>query len=730
MEPSQSLKCVICMEKNTNIIHFSCNHNLCFSCSPYYFLRHLQKQGLKHYFLQSPDLEYQCMICKLGKAKMPFEKLTNFPLKPTTGESESLKCEFCYFGLNTHQCIECEQFFCEPCLNSHHKPNKKFDSHKVIKINDNKKNPWLLCKCGSGKSMEKFCLVCKSGFCDICLIIHKEHKNIIPLNDVIKQSENINNLEKQKFLTKTLEEFSKFQEILFKQMDDVILKQTKEFDDFLLEMLDFIMKIKEANKQKSIREFKEIKAFLNCFQNSFNFLIEELDKKEAIFPNKLFQLNKFFSLKSQANPIKFDPKFEIKTEKNIPLKIISNSIHEIYDQINKKYFEFSNDTSFSIFPAKIKTKWNFLFEKHDYKSNPEDLFNNKPEIIENNSFCGFHRKSHVSTSFFLNKETFIVWGGRKHDDGYYPLHIYNLTSRKKEIIIKSSNSPITALGIYPKATNKNSEIQYLYNGDDGGFFRVYDISNKNFKEISKIETKTGHGILSMILFEDKFKEINTESSKAYALIAFNNSAFPIRIYTLNGKFLFNIWNKHNEICCSINYFYDDNSSKTCVFLGFSNTYVELYDLKTKNPIKSFMSKSDVNAIDFLHITSDFKESDRFIIFCEDYHVVKICNLMADKVIQKVIFNKGAFIKDICVWNNEYLIIASSEGEEKKEIDENFNTVNILNLQNLSIKKIIRFPNSSPINLLKTIILKEKDLIEKECCLCFQTGGSFPIYLFH
>ena len=58
----------------------------------------------------------------------------------------------------------------------------------------------------------------------------------------------------------------------------------------------------------------------------------------------------------------------------------------------------------------------------------------------------------------MNNETFIVWAGYKEDDkNYYPLHVYNISSMKKELIIENSANFIGVLSIYPKEANYDSK---------------------------------------------------------------------------------------------------------------------------------------------------------------------------------------------------------------------------------------------------------------------------------
>ena len=259
-------KCYLCKSDTVDFLQFSCNHNLCFSCFPYYFLHILKTSGINPEFFQNTEILYNCMICNKGTIKFPFEKLSSFQFPNTCQEDHvsTKKCEFCDLKLNSKSCLECKQDFCVDCFDSHHKPNKKFLTHKIISSEEKFQQTKLLCYCKSHEIMDKFCIDCQTGICKICVNQHKNHKNM-PLNDIWDKMNNIN-INNQRIIAMFLYELSNLQDTI-KKMEDLSNIQNKEYDDNIGEIIELLKEMNKNNNEKAKQRIKLMKNMKDLIEN-------------------------------------------------------------------------------------------------------------------------------------------------------------------------------------------------------------------------------------------------------------------------------------------------------------------------------------------------------------------------------------------------------------------------------------------------------------------------------
>ena len=452
---------------------------------------------------------------------------------------------------------------------------------------------------------------------------------------------------------------------------------------------------------------------MSLIQKCLVFFIEEIERNDCLQINKLFQLNKFFEVKSEKNIVLED--FKIEVDNNKFLKEIKEIISGLNEENNKILQNFEEGKSIMNFNEKY------------FNSYPLNLLQIEPILIEKGTFNPNNWKSNVSTTFMINDETFIVWPGDEEDKNYFPLHVYNISSMKKEVVIKTNTDSIRVLSIYPKEANYNSK-KWLYTGDRSGVLRVFDLAKETFfQEIQKIETKKS--ILSAVIFDDKFDEIAESKKKdtmsgIYAMISFFDSLnSPMRIYKLNGEekgqLVMEIPNPLGQYCCTINFYHDEIRSKSCFSFGFSNSFVKIYDLKSKVWVKEFESQDAVLSINFVFRNNSINQEkiEPFMVFTQGNNSIVLADINKGTIIKQVSLQNISCVRDLCVWDplkNNFLIIAT----------DNQNTLKVLNFENLKIlasKETIN--NSVPVNLIKVLKKDQKTKEIKECIVLCQGQGS-------
>ena len=281
----------------------------------------------------------------------------------------------------------------------------------------------------------------------------------------------------------------------------------------------------------------------------------------------------------------------------------------------------------------------------------------------------------MSDSFTIDEENFICWTGCLDDQQFYPIHVYNMSQKKKHQIIQKSRVALNILAFYCKSSGED----ILYSGDDDGDLRIFllDKTTLKFEERYIIHTKLA--ILEAIIIEDLFHEshlnldnnkpVPKEENKELVIIAFTTK-IPVRIYNFFGEIMHFIPEYHQELCGIINSYYDQSLLTTSIFLGFE-TCIRQFDWKSNRWIKEFHTKKPVNAIRFL---LNFQKASRLIIYTQNLNVITITDIDTGNVIKELRLMEVADIFDICIWrsNITYLILAV------KGVNDN-NSIKILNL---------------------------------------------------
>ena len=219
--------------------------------------------------------------------------------------------------------------------------------------------------------------------------------------------------------------------------------------------------------------------------------------------------------------------------------------------------------------------------------------------------------------------------------------------------------------------------------------------------INKIDSNTNKTILSIIIFYDKFNELDGEK-KTYAIVSFNDRKLPIKIYLIDQPkkniILKEIKNPVNKYCCSMNFYYDYSLEKTRFLFGFSKSYVKIYDFKSDSWIpEEFETQSYVTSINFLSKKvkriNDTDKIDYFLIYTQGNNIITLANLQRGNIIKQIKLSNIECIRDLCLWKDldkKYILIATKNPNTIKVLDENLQVLFSKNTEN----------NMQPINILK------------------------------
>ena len=776
--------CSICQnELSGNPISYSCGHKYCFTCFPFIMYNIIENNGINNeFFNKFENNQYKCILCQKGVSSIPFNlisehikiKYVKIEEKINSLEKQALSlCDACDREVSEKWCQECNSDYCNTCEEFYHKNHKKFKNHTTFTlaqkeeiIHKESKIFKLECKCLSKHLLEYFCLDCQSAVCKYCFkLLHENHHEIL-ISDVL-DSVNLTDLQKGKSHLKEVQSiFSEFKNNLIVSLDEKTGTHNKVFIKLCDNIINIVNELKEKNMNQSSNEYKEIQNQLSLIENSLLFLNKELENNESfkeninsIHPNKLFQIRKIIGKEKKTVETK-DLSIKIGFNGNDITEDMSELKNKLQDLLKNheenRLIQFTQDENkktgacFGIAQNEIDK----MFYKIIY-CNPIELLKNNPILVERKSFFPNWWKSNVSASYTLKNqdETFLVYPGKDYQALTYPLYFYNLTLMKREMIFRTGNtSKISVVSTYPKELD-NDYKSWIYTADESCVFQVYDLNlkdltHKSFKQIYKIEeSTTGKGILSAIMFDDKYSELLSEKVSdekgIYVILSFNNIELPINLHKLNTdggtQLIRKINNHNNETCITINFYYDDIIEKTVFFFGFTESFIKLYDLKSNSWLKQkFETKSGVTSINFilknvnkyekLHSEdlNNLKIIERFLIYTQNNNLIVIGNIDTGSIIRQVEIPDIEFIYDLCIWNYadsnmHHLIIATKDK----------NSIKILNFDDLHVVfECNEIDNSFPVNLIKLWIHNKKNKEIKESLVSLKYFGEKPICLYN
>ena len=565
MEPIAKI-CNLCQNnllESEKHIQFSCSHKLCMCCFPYVIYRRLLTNGFQSSFFEDNRKEFECLVCqKTDKINISTEEMINaykkcFEFKKSKiGNEEKLICEACLENPAILCCLGCQnQNYCEACLTEIHKKNKKITDHKIMKLNEKSTLsdiPKMACKipcnCPSKRMMESYCHECKRAICIYCLKAenHETHK-LSSLKDIYERVKSLDQDEICCFLQKSTNDFEKFQRQSMNSYEKGVSQSIEEINATVDSIIKKLQKLQNSIIKSLHEQVRTTKNNFIFIQLSLALMEKELESEKImnLHPNKIPLFLDFFSREN----FNLQPPFhglqdlKVSSVKNYNLEEIEIILD--CEILNKKSMFLLDKDHCKI---KItKNDENFLnLDEINFPTEPKKILLRKPLIIEEGTFRPRWFKSNVSTAFILGGETFLIWPG--YNDQCYFIHVYNLSTMKKEIIIQGGEitSMITVLSHYPKR-NIERDLQvlhknkrFLFWADEFGIFSVFGLSKQDkFKEILKIQTKLKAGIISAVVFEDLYSELNPKDTRmdndSYVILSFEDDDLPLQMHKLEGE---------------------------------------------------------------------------------------------------------------------------------------------------------------------------------------------------
>jgi len=362
------------------------------------------------------------------------------------------------------------------------------------------------------------------------------------------------------------------------------------------------------------------------------------------------------------------------------------------------------------------------------------MMSKEPLVIENGTFYSRWNKSNASAAFIQKDETYLVWPGPKNqeeqENSLHCLHIYNLSQMKKELVIETGDSAITLVTTYPKNARFDSK-KYLICANDFGVLFIYDIQNQGnkFEELLKFNTNSKIGILSAVIFDDPYDDLEKKEKNEYVIVSFEDYLMQIHIYQINWenkekvgliKVIQNPLEKH---CCLMDYYNDKNLKRSFLVFGFQ-TSIRLYNLKEDHWGKDFKLKGHPTSLIIFDKKEIWKGDEiikKYLIFSQANDSITLVDLDAGIIIYNFSNATIKYVNDLCFWNEEEnLMVVSVQNE---------NSIKLLRLSDWQIMFSKEVTPYNAINCLKVLVKnKTSRLFEEKIVVC-QKGKNHRILIF-
>ena len=569
------------------------------------------------------------------------------------------------------------------------------------------------------------------------------------MSDIFEKIKLIDQKEAKGFLKECRKEMENFRNKTTISFELAILNSINDINKTFEEIFKKLNKLKESMINGLNNQFVTVQNNFKLIELCIAYVEHEMDEEKIMnfHPSKLPMLLEFFK---ENQSFKFHVPagdFNLSLIKNQKLEEIKNVLND--EHLYEKHMMLKNEEDWEI---KIKKQNNsiFNFDEINFSCDVQNnLLSATPILIDEGTFFPYLLKANVSTSFILDNETFLIWPGYKEDEGYF-IHIYNLSTMKKELIVKGAetDSILSVLSHYPKQKlYKDSQIfnsnkSFVYWADTSGVFTILGLSKQDkFKEIIKIYSPIDESITSIVVFEDLYSEIipsqiNQSNKDLYAILSFEDEDAPLLMYKIDGEnqageIIKEIVNPCQQYCRSMNFYYNEELCKCFIVCGFKGS-VKIYDIALGQWLpKEFKTKlAGVSSLEILQRKVKVKSSSQFEI---NYYLfvgllsknnnLMFCNLSTMNIISTISIPNSESVRDVSIFVNDV------ENVKNKELAliacKHFNSIKLVT--NFEDLKILDFSKDTGIfdavNVRKVLVKDKNDGILKEHLVVLQWGGE-------
>ena len=311
--------------------------------------------------------------------------------------------------------------------------------------------------------------------------------------------------------------------------------------------------------------------------------------------------------------------------------------------------------------------------KNTLKDNAENLLFLKDLVIDSYSNNWTIDKFIVFKSF--NNILYLIYSNNNKS-----IISYNIIDNKKINEIKNAHIEyISCFRYYFDNTNKRDLVISLSSNLHYSNIKLWDINNLEL--ILNIEKLTNYGFLKSACF------LNDNKGGSYIVTCFTmhykKNPEPIKVYDFKGNKTKEI-NDSEDSAYYIDNYYDDNLNKNFILTG-NIGYIKSYDYNENKIYHKYYENSENNFGHLSIIINKKKEITELIESCPDGNI-RIWNFHSGVFIRIINISKEG-IRDICMWDNEYLLVGCDD-----------KTIKLINLNNGEIIKEMEGHNNKVLSL--------------------------------
>ena len=301
-----------------------------------------------------------------------------------------------------------------------------------------------------------------------------------------------------------------------------------------------------------------------------------------------------------------------------------------------------------------------------YKSSNVDYQENKKKNIK--LICNLTQNSNCIDSGIVN--SFTVF---KSINGIYYLiysnfnnsvNSYDLNQQKIIIELKGCHNYKISNIIYYLDKKNNKDLIMTISYEDNNL-KLWNVNN--WECLINILNVNKKGLL----FSGCFLNKNNQNYIITSNLNWNDDPENIKIFDFNGNKIKEI-NKSNDNVLFIDTFYDIKLNKYYILTG-NKDYVKSYDYNINKLYKKYEDNNSGN-----HNKVIIKNDEKIIKLIDSCSIgnIRIWNFHSGLLLNKIKVNYG-YLMDICLWNNNYIFVGSSDC-----------TIKLINIKNnLTIKSI-------------------------------------------
>ena len=404
------------------------------------------------------------------------------------------------------------------------------------------------------------------------------------------------------------------------------------------------LKIKKKDKENEQENLNEFKQKINLlFKNDEN---KELRIRKLIISGgellydcyrlkkELKDLKKYIQYNEENLKMNENEKNEEEENKVIESIEKNKNIENIPDN--------TNENEIKLKEVNIKNKKN-LFQCSNINVPPKIMF---CKSITNKATCKYSGDNNFITFESIYQEKFLVYGTKN-----FTIHFYDFKFEKVTRYIKKAHDCEITNFRHIFDNNYNRDL-LLSISDIIKNIKVWDVKNQDCLVNIRKAYLEGYLFSSCFLI-DQIHKMN------YIITVNYNKEF-IKIYDFEGKAVSTINNSEDQ-SVFVDTFYNSHQKKYYIIVG-NEKYIISYFFETGGIFRRYYDQGSLGT--HMNFVFNFIENEINLVESDTFGYVRIWDFNTGLLLNKCLVGKNLKLRGICLWNQNYLFVGSSDKKLK------------------------------------------------------------------